>query len=426
MSDECIVLNKPFIGGYMDRSNQNEAHELINFFLADDGKHYIYCNPYGQNVRDADGKKVKYVLFTSALKNGCFYIEYIVSINGHLHNVSLSKKEIGTERANEEIEKAKRAIEEKLACNIDEVTYGGVPITKLFTDEIRVIPLTFEAKEILKLKTPICIRKDEVDYNFQRNFGYVTKNKNPKGYNLLSKIIESCDGDKVEHLTLDRFNIDGLNQKITPTFMDLISMFRQEECYTRILFKLLGCKKKFIPKFINHILKEENKEENIVGNSEQDEWQVECECVIDKVGRLDLYVHNSYYNIIIENKIDSGINYAGGNNQLTRYYEHFSVQDEKENIYLIFAPNEKLGLLTAEITGLKEDQHYRIVGYDKIYRFFNCNKDNYREFEYFANYADILEVFRRLSLSRKEESEERLIQNINRQKQQMKTRVNNS
>lgn len=421
MSDECIVLNKPFIGGYMDRSNQNEAHELINFFLADDGEYYIYCNPYGQNVKDADSKKVEYILFTSALKNGCFYIEYIVSINRHLHNVSLSKREIGTERADEEIEKAKQEIEEKLNRKIDEVTYGGVPITKLFTDEIRVIPLTFQADAIFKLKTPICIKRDEVDYNFQRNFGYVTKNKNPKGYELLSnKINVALENNEVEELKLDKFNKGVLNQKITPTFMDLISMFRQEECYTRILFKLLGCKKELIPKFINCI--SDNKY-NIC--SWQDEWQVECEYVVDNVGRLDLYVHNSHYNIIIENKIDSGINYAGGNNQLTRYYEHFSVQGEKENIYLIFAPNEKLGLLTAEITGLEEDKHYRIVGYDKIHRFFNCNKDNYQEFEYFANYADILEVFRRLSLSRKEESEERLIQNINRQKQQMNTRVNN-
>ena len=31
----CIILNKPFIGGYIDRSNKNEAHELINFFLDD-------------------------------------------------------------------------------------------------------------------------------------------------------------------------------------------------------------------------------------------------------------------------------------------------------------------------------------------------------------------------------------------------------
>lgn len=23
----CIVLNKPFIGGYIDRSNENETHE---------------------------------------------------------------------------------------------------------------------------------------------------------------------------------------------------------------------------------------------------------------------------------------------------------------------------------------------------------------------------------------------------------------
>ena len=61
--ENCIILNKPFIGGYIDQSNENEAHELINFFLDDKGKHFIYCNPYGQNVRDATDKQVEYMSF---------------------------------------------------------------------------------------------------------------------------------------------------------------------------------------------------------------------------------------------------------------------------------------------------------------------------------------------------------------------------
>ena len=87
----CIILNKPFIGGYIDQSNENEAHELINFFLDDKGNHFIYCNPYGQNVQGAATKQVEYVLFTSSAKAGCFYIEYIVEIAETLHSQSLPK-----------------------------------------------------------------------------------------------------------------------------------------------------------------------------------------------------------------------------------------------------------------------------------------------------------------------------------------------
>lgn len=60
--EKCIILNKPFIGGYIDQSNENEAHELINFFLDDKGDHFIYCNPYGQNVANADNKEINYLI----------------------------------------------------------------------------------------------------------------------------------------------------------------------------------------------------------------------------------------------------------------------------------------------------------------------------------------------------------------------------
>ena len=70
-NEGCIILNKPFIGGYIDRSNENEAHELINFFLDDKGKHFIYCSPYGQNVKSTKKKekRIEYLLFTSNTKN---------------------------------------------------------------------------------------------------------------------------------------------------------------------------------------------------------------------------------------------------------------------------------------------------------------------------------------------------------------------
>lgn len=425
--EKCIILNKPVIGGYIDRSNENEAHELINFFLDDKGNHFIYCNPYGQNVADAASRKVEYVLFTSPSKNGCFYIEYIIKVKAILHTQSLPKPTDGNQPSIEsKVKDAKKEIETKLAeygyNSISDIKYGGISIDKLFTDSIKVIPVTFLAETIVKVKTPIQVKKtiDEkiFDYNFQRNFGYVTsKTKNPIAYNKLHEIIEE-ELEKGEQLKLGKFISGGTVAVVKPTFMDLISMFRQEECYTQILYKLLNYKKELINSFLHDL------DSSIeIDTNNCDNWEVDSEYYIEKVGRLDLYIRNNRYNIIIENKIDSGINFVTKEgkriDQLERYYQYFEKQEstpEKENRYIILVPNEKIGLLKEEIEHLDIDEcvkeAYRRIEYKKIYKFFNCHKNEYSGFEYKDKFDDIIELFRRLSLTRKDICEENLLQNI--------------
>lgn len=43
--DSCILLNKSFTGEWLQRHENNIAHEIINFFKADDGNVYIYIMP---------------------------------------------------------------------------------------------------------------------------------------------------------------------------------------------------------------------------------------------------------------------------------------------------------------------------------------------------------------------------------------------
>lgn len=423
--EKCIILNKPFIGGYIDQSNENEAHELINFFLDDKGNHFIYCNPYGQNVADAGNKDIEYLIFTSSLKNKCFYIEYIIEISETLHTQSISKTEIATQKAEQKIAAAKQEIEKENKIkrygykNIDDIKYGGIPITSLFTDAIKVIPLTFLAKGIYKLKNPIKIGGNSggFDYNFQRNFGYVTsESKTPKAYEKLKGQIEAALKQDVEKLTLEKFDLNGQSIKTVPTFLDLISMYRQEECYTQILYKLFNYRKELIPEFLQEIGIATS------GNGTGKDWHIENEYVIENVGRLDLFISNDKFNIIIENKVDSGINYvskAGKKiDQLTRYYQYFEKLEQigkKKNLYLIFAPNEKIEFIEAEIKSIADDKvkaAFKVIGYKTIYEFFKKNQGKYTNFEYESQFKDVLEVFRRLSLSRQRMCEENLLQNI--------------
>ena len=157
-------------------------------------------------------------------------------------------------------------------------------------------------------------------------------------------------------------------------------------------------------------------------NDTDKDWHIENEYVIKNVGRLDLFIYNDNYNIIIENKIDSGINYVSKDkektDQLTRYYKYFEDSEHKgiqKNIYLIFAPNEKTTFIKAEIKSIGNDKvatAFKIIEYKQIYEFFKKNENEYSNFEYIGQFNNILEVFRRLSLTRQEMCEENLLQNI--------------
>lgn len=433
--EKCIILNKPFIGRYIDQSNENEAHELINFFLDDKGNHFIYCNPYGQNVREAKTKQVEYVLFTSSAKGGCFYIEYIVQIERALHFQSLPKptdrnKKSIIEKIDTAMEEIKENIENLGYKDIEDIQYGGIPLKALFTDSIQVIPLTFLAKKIYKLENPIKIdgNTEMFDYNFQRNFGYVTsKNKSPNAYEELKKKIDvEIQQQQIEELKLEKFNLKGYFSQIVPTFMDLISMYRQEECYTQILYKLFNYRKELISEFLRAIGVNEYE------NGTEKDWHIENEYVIKNVGRLDLFISSDNYNIIIENKVDSGINYVSKEgektDQLTRYYQYFENPEQKgkkKNLYLIFAPNEKIRFIKAEIKSIENDKvrdaFEKVIGYKTIYDFFKKNQEKYTNFEYKSQFNDVLEVFRRLSLTRQKMCEENLLQNIYKSNQNCKS-----
>lgn len=43
---KVFILNKPFEGSYTDVEG-NVAHEIIDYFKADNNKIYIYNNPWG-------------------------------------------------------------------------------------------------------------------------------------------------------------------------------------------------------------------------------------------------------------------------------------------------------------------------------------------------------------------------------------------
>ena len=65
MQKECILLNKIFEGSYTDNIS-NISHEIIDFFKADDGKYYVYNNPFGDFGNHNKNYTPTYLLLTSS------------------------------------------------------------------------------------------------------------------------------------------------------------------------------------------------------------------------------------------------------------------------------------------------------------------------------------------------------------------------
>ena len=66
MSRDVIVLNRMFSGSYLD---ENLGHEIINLFLCDNGKHYIYLNDNGMFDVAKRSNKIDIVLLTEDIGN---------------------------------------------------------------------------------------------------------------------------------------------------------------------------------------------------------------------------------------------------------------------------------------------------------------------------------------------------------------------
>ena len=66
MARDVIVLNRMFSGSYLD---ENLGHEIINLFLCDNEKHYIYLNDNGMFDVAKRSNKIDIVLLTEDIGN---------------------------------------------------------------------------------------------------------------------------------------------------------------------------------------------------------------------------------------------------------------------------------------------------------------------------------------------------------------------
>ena len=442
VEEKFILLNKPFNGSWTYQDG-NIAHEIIDFFLTDSGEYYVYNIPYG---RTCNGRVPDYIVLTSEGTN-VVKIEYIIKPSEAVHGLGYStrKKDDNkdgekdnyspTNNNEENRKKIEHIIKEK------NIRYGGKLLSKLYDSKTDVgLLVSYKAEWIKKPKEPLVFDFRESGYIFQHAYGYIsnewnikyvnnkyfgkdklskrqkdiieTSEKKSKAYHALKKKIEELD-QKGELVELSLSPIDVHTKKFSgltfskTTFLDFILKTNSEECYTNLLYNLFVSDKNLFCRFVQELLKKE-KVCSISIFINTNLKYINREKSVSR-GRMDICaefeINGMIHRIVLENKVDSGLNGKGGaenQTQLTQYY-NWATENGATPHCFILVPGYHENFLLDEIKTYDKDMmdNYTIIKYRDIFDFIKAyssdiksNKD-YRKF-----YADIFELFGRLSLDR--------------------------
>lgn len=402
---KVFILNKPFEGSYTDNEG-NVAHEIINYFRADNGKIYIYNNPLGHcpkniDVNATEDYKVEYMfLAKKAIMNkkgdttkwSEFELTHLIKIKRCLHHESAH-----------DIEKNKKKLQDaqnvvKDVINREGIKYSGKTICEIFGHDDVSLYVTFEAEKIYEAQK--LIRVKTPGYRFQRNKGYVFSDAMPDAFDALNVYIDLKYWKDITN-GMPKADFANYKQNSKKTFLDLILKADSEECYTNMLYAVLSWENT-----MNLFLKEFSKNKKVDSNlfCVRRELKIPRDRGI-KSGRTDICAYNNNQRAVIENKVFSGLNGIDKNNnatQLTIYHNWAEQQTGLEPICLIACPDFRISEINDEIE-LKMKGIYGFVKYSEISKFLDkLNKSNhFINFPFKNNIPDIINAFDKLGYQSK-------------------------
>lgn len=429
---EAILINKMYSGSYL--SNSNTGHETINFLKADDGSKYIYITPYGDyNNRDY---KIKYVLLTGPQINKQYQIIAMVEVEDNdkyqdndysYHNLLIKLKgEKKNQKDNLISYNKKLKIHERQAQNLK---YGGQYLYDIFKDNKgndTAIYATFKVNNIYIPKEDIIVRLNDGEKGIyingkkidsinltlgRRGIRYITTEDEKNNKNPLTKLIE--DSSLWKDYTPKKETIENSsNIKDNFSFINLINGENNEYAYSSMLAYYFGLSYKehlIFDEFLNYIIAKHPEEgfnniKNFNFNNVSQEKVLTMpnnskkskkKGVNRKGPRVDIFIEGEDdnklpFNIIIENKIKSGIN----GNQLSNY-KKFS---DSENIKcgFIFVPDYNLGLIENDPKYSNIKNFFHIIKYSEISEFFEKEAkqmiENENAKKYFKEFKSALEI----------------------------------
>ena len=280
-----IILNNMFPKASYDDGN-NIYHEVINLFLADNEKYYLYLNANGKYK----GKKPVNVINVARVCNGLYKVLSVA---------------IGCKKEKDEIKN---------------ITYNDISLDKYFENNHilhnEVTYYTFECNEndVYVPKENIYIAFKNFSNTYPKNAQIIKLNDLEKfsspcriynitsrDENLLKDIINNITNhkipcDKLQTMANTKFNFKEEN------YFSFLGVEKNELQYSNAIVKLLNFKKDGKMSFLNELFKESNINNSAVNNDFE---------VLREEKNIDILFRNLDPTdgkiVIIENKIDASL-----------------------------------------------------------------------------------------------------------------------
>lgn len=373
-----IILNRMYVGRYLE---ENIGHEVINLFKTDSGDNYIYINHDGKINPEYDND-VQAVLLVKYVEKG---VMEVIAKAEELEQVALNRK-------NPELENK----EQREYVDKNNVTYGGVPIYKIYKQDEYFISVTFKVGKLLKTKSPLYLIEDESKRTLYENHCFLPEkhfsNQSLKMYypetvfkNDYKAMMDMINNESLWEAENSTSKID-INEVQTPyqtkNFLSVIGKENDELVFSNMLGYFFEQNRSVFVDFAEKVL-------NIPSMSTNFDVYREKE-------NIDLWIEDDNNIIIIENKIKSKINGEKHDtnseaiqSQLSKYYVYAIKNSNGKRVYaFLFTPDYNHIELKYYDCGSK----YSIVNYSDIYDFYFNNAGKMLHISYFTEFIDGLHL----------------------------------
>ena len=410
----------------------NLGHEVINFFQADNGKHYLYLNATG-NFSKKHENKIGHMLFVKYYDKG---IVEVIGMATGLEDVPGANMPLKRDKKFKEVDENiwKHQID---FINKEKVCYGGKSILDIFSGaEQQSIFLTYKAEKVYRIKSShrificfssvnsdanlpiggIVIELSEInqartslkqyiypsdskdDYKALKELiviklseinqaktslkQYIYPSDSKEDYDALKKLIDVEDlWESVGKVNLNQYTAS--RQMIS--LFDICQIQNNENCFSNALAYFMMQPQyyelwvEFFKKFGIDFDKDFSVEREASAKIEEDHNKIEGDHnTKPSGGRIDLLIRDGKNIIVIENKIKSDVNSVAKDkfdcNQLDRYvnYIEWLKSKNEKGHFILLTPNYNVPTLKEEMRNI-----YKIVTYGKVYDFLSDYKHKF-------------------------------------------------
>ncbi len=371
MENEEILINQLFAGAYLSEGS-NIGHEVINFFKDDEGDNYLYITPSG--TVDLNYHPIRSVLFVRNVE-GKTTVEVIAKAE-ELQTVDVDPKNVNYAGASI----SSFFSSNKFHGNNDPSLFfsfkaGKIRLPKAGSRIMLTINDEFEPDdESIRL---IRLHSNSKAISNQSARKYYSLQDDHDAYLELKNLIDNEDYWEPSNTT-EKLNPDGSTRRVNPTFLEIIRKENDELTFSNLLTYYFQYNRAVFQKFAKEVL-------------DIEDFAPQFDIVRESNDNIDMWVQNSDYALVIENKIKSGLNGVKSDDytQLSKYQEYTEgrIADPEDEVYqrtsryYIFTPDYN----HIEIPdNLKKP--YKIVNYSEIYQFFCDNATSFIDDKYFPDF----------------------------------------